>query len=287
MVERYADSILKNCEAVDNICAPIFSSLKTKAFSFCRAYEGGGRVYFCNFSDWGEHVIKRDYLNTFSHKKEDCFQRVSLWKFWPEQDKKYRELIQDAEQSFSQNSGIVITRRYKTYSDFFSLRGYSAGSVDEVNNSYLNNLELISRFTDYFLNESSRMIQDAERGQLVFAKEQIQDGSSIGALQDNGDFDGQYKELLDVFSVNNAVIFCEGMLLTPRQVECVVYMMLGKSSKEIAKTLMISQRTVEAHISHLKSKLNVNFKSAIIEKVLSLPQNRRIILDKLNQSIYN
>jgi DNA-binding CsgD family transcriptional regulator len=285
MDERYVNSILKNCQAVDVICAPIFSSLKTNAFSFCRAYRGGGRVYFCNFADWGEHVIQRGYLNTFSYKSETVFERVSLWRFWPEQDRKYRELIQDAEQNFSQNSGIAIIRRYEEYSDFFSLRGYSTGNVDEANNSYLNNLELIRRFSDYFLSRIESMLCSSEKDQLVYTQNQPQDPLHIVSSQDKNEVNYAYDELLNAFSQNRPKVFCDGMLLTARQVECIVYMMLGKSSKEIAHKLCISQRTVEAHISHLKSKLNVSFKSAIIEKVLSLPENKRIILDRLRQAL--
>jgi DNA-binding CsgD family transcriptional regulator len=279
MDKGYLDSILKNCQEVDVICAPIFSSLQTKAFSFCRAYKDGGRVYFCNFSDWGEHVIKNDYLNTFSFKQEPVFEKVSLWKFWPKQDRKYRQLIQDAEQSFSQNSGIALTHHYENHSDFFSLRGYSAHSVYEANACYLNNLELIRRFTGYFLSKIDPLLRSAQKDQLLYS--QHQSCLPIQGHQPESDTNHGYKELLSVFSQTQ--IFCEGIHVTPRQVECIVYMMLGKSSKEIARDLCISQRTVEAHISHLKSKLNVSFKSAVIEKILCLPENKRIILDRLNE----
>ena len=283
MDKGYLQSILKNCQAVDDICAPIFLSLKTKAFSFCRAYKDGGRVYFCNFSDWGEHVIKNDYLSTFSFKKEPVFERVSLWKFWPKQDQKYRQLIQDAEQSFSQNSGIALTRHYASYSDFFSLRGYSIGSVDESNNCYLNNIELIGRFTGYFLTKIDPLLRSAQADQLVHTQNQSHANLSRVDEEDKNEANDSYEALLSVLSQKQTQVFCEGNLLTPRQVECIVYMMLGKSSKEIARELCISQRTVEAHVSQLKAKLNVSFKSEVIEKVLFLPENKRIVLDKLNK----
>lgn len=57
--------------------------------------------------------------------------------------------------------------------------------------------------------------------------------------------------------------------LTQRQQSCVFLLVRGKSIKEIASILEISQRTVEEHIVALKTKLGCNSRSSIIEKAIS------------------
>ena len=44
--------------------------------------------------------------------------------------------------------------------------------------------------------------------------------------------------------------------LTKREIEIIQWIACGKSSKEIARVLNISPRTVETHLSNVKNKLN-------------------------------
>jgi DNA-binding CsgD family transcriptional regulator len=56
--------------------------------------------------------------------------------------------------------------------------------------------------------------------------------------------------------------------LTDKQINCMFYLVRGKSYKEIAKLLSISFRTVEGHMDAIKYKLNCYSKSALIEKAV-------------------
>jgi DNA-binding NarL/FixJ family response regulator len=58
--------------------------------------------------------------------------------------------------------------------------------------------------------------------------------------------------------------------LTPRQQDCLFLIIHGKSIKEIGLALGISPRTVEVHVADIKSKLNCNTRSQIIEKSISM-----------------
>lgn len=58
--------------------------------------------------------------------------------------------------------------------------------------------------------------------------------------------------------------------LSPRQAECLYYLVLGKHAKQIAEEMNISARTAEYHITILKQKLKCRSKSELIAKGLSL-----------------
>lgn len=57
--------------------------------------------------------------------------------------------------------------------------------------------------------------------------------------------------------------------ISKRQLECLYYLMRGKSSSEIGATLGLSKRTVETHMENIKLKLNCYTKSEIIDKAIS------------------
>jgi DNA-binding CsgD family transcriptional regulator len=59
-------------------------------------------------------------------------------------------------------------------------------------------------------------------------------------------------------------------LLSKRQSECMFFLLRGKTAKDIAKILRLSPRTVEEYIDQIKSKLNCNTKSDLIEKAIQL-----------------
>lgn len=57
--------------------------------------------------------------------------------------------------------------------------------------------------------------------------------------------------------------------ITDRQLECLFYLLRGKSAVDIAALLDLSNRTVETHIENLRQKLNCSKKSELIEKALN------------------
>lgn len=57
--------------------------------------------------------------------------------------------------------------------------------------------------------------------------------------------------------------------ISPRENDCLFFLLRGKTAKEIARFLNISHRTVEAHISHLKTKFQCKNKSELIAKALN------------------
>jgi DNA-binding NarL/FixJ family response regulator len=50
--------------------------------------------------------------------------------------------------------------------------------------------------------------------------------------------------------------------LTPREQEVLLFLTTGKTNKEIAAALFISERTVDRHVSNILAKLNVSSRAA-------------------------
>lgn len=56
--------------------------------------------------------------------------------------------------------------------------------------------------------------------------------------------------------------------LSSRELDCIYYLIRGKSAREIAEKLNLSTRTIESHIINIKDKINVTSKSELIEKIV-------------------
>jgi DNA-binding CsgD family transcriptional regulator len=57
--------------------------------------------------------------------------------------------------------------------------------------------------------------------------------------------------------------------LSPRQQECLFFIIRGKTAKMVAQELNISYKTVEIYIEQIKNKLNCSSKNDLIEKAMA------------------
>lgn len=62
-------------------------------------------------------------------------------------------------------------------------------------------------------------------------------------------------------------------LLSVRQRQILYYVILGKYSKEIAKILGLSYRTIQHYVENIKIKMNVDSRSELIEKAIQISNN--------------
>jgi len=60
----------------------------------------------------------------------------------------------------------------------------------------------------------------------------------------------------------------EGTHFSKREAECMVYLLKGKSSKNVAKKLKLSPRTVEYYIENMKKKLKCRTKFELVDLVM-------------------
>ena len=56
-------------------------------------------------------------------------------------------------------------------------------------------------------------------------------------------------------------------LLTPREIECGKWLLIGKTAEETATILGLSKRTVEAHLASMKIKLSCSNKVLLAVKL--------------------
>ena len=61
-------------------------------------------------------------------------------------------------------------------------------------------------------------------------------------------------------------------ILTPREKEVFELLVMGKTTKEIARILIISEKTVRNHISNVMQKLGVKGRSSAVVELLKLKE---------------
>lgn len=60
----------------------------------------------------------------------------------------------------------------------------------------------------------------------------------------------------------------KNIYLSPRQAECALYLLQGKTAKQTAKILKLSPRTIEEVIGNIKAKLGLHYRSDIFDALI-------------------
>jgi PAS domain S-box-containing protein len=89
------------------------------------------------------------------------------------------------------------------------------------------------------------------------------DGQMIGVI-------GSYSDLIDINYCGMQKNMKNNITLSPKQADCLVYVAMGMTAKQIAEAMNLSIRTVQHYIENIKVKLNCWTKSALIKKALTI-----------------
>ena len=155
--------------------------------------------------------------------------------------------------------GLIIVKKLPNYNYAEIFYFYAALDNKEINNFYLNNLNLLEQFISYFKNAYNHKLEELSKKAIIYPS----DSKDIFLLNPNlknviipKDFNLEHKTSNPAISLSNRI--------TAREKSCLHLIKSGCSNKIIARKLNISVRTVEKHIENMKSKLSINSRYKLI-----------------------
>ncbi len=225
------------------LCQPLFDKLSLNAFSYSRIYPNGSRLELWSDPYALEHTfIKKPYLiNIYSpdllSNVKYCLYENRVKNYSCDLADLYEKQLNDQKEIFNHDNCFLIIKRCKKYTEYFFF--YTSKNISNAINIYLNNLDQLEKFSNYFLISSNDLIKLADKNRLIPA---WRNDKTQNSSQD----------------------FLKEDLLSIQEKKIAYLLVEGKSAKEISFTLNISPKTAEHHIFNIKKKLNVNKKSDVI-----------------------
>jgi DNA-binding CsgD family transcriptional regulator len=156
--------------------------------------------------------------------------------------------------------GFQISYRRDRYCELFSFTFDK--SSDDKTTFFLKNIPLLLKFTDFFRNQAGDLIDDRDKSKIAMFSEKF----DIKAVNHEDNLQNFLNDLEKPYLLQD--LSGNQISLTKRESECLKILTTNKTAKEIANILNLSHRTVELHISNIKNKLGINYKSQLL-KVLS------------------
>jgi|GEM_PF-1148470 len=225
-------------------------------FSYMKIYSNK-RLYISSNPQWFNHYVENKFFNNYTHNSS-CYISSKEVSYIQWNDYKLDDVFKSAIE-FNIWNGFSIMKNNANSIEVFNFSGSKNDTC--LNKYYINNLDALYFFIMKFkeLLSSYKKRQDLSKAFLQAEEFCIQKPF----LSET--------DLLKEFSLNFPLksYELESSILTKRQTQCLLRLLQGKSSKEIAHDLLISNRTAELYIDQIKKKLNVTYKGDLINKVLS------------------
>lgn len=255
------NTTLTATEDVKNIINFFLKKLKLTFFGYSRIYDDGYRFNLSNRDDWIEHYFLNDYQNKARlDRHPSCYYSgYILWDHWSKDYSNPQIVLKDLE-DFNICHGLSIIKRYDNFCD-----GFDFGTTrynHYINNFYLANIDLIESFCLYFLDQAKDLIKKADKDRFLVT------------YSDDVDIYSEYPDTLKHMNNLQLLNQYKKYPLTSRELTCVNWLIKGKTGRELAMILGISERTVEKHIISIKEKLECHTMFQLGNKVAKLGLDR-------------
>ncbi|TAK73455.1 MAG: LuxR family transcriptional regulator [Gammaproteobacteria bacterium] len=231
---------------IKEICKPVFELLDLQYYSYGRFYDNGKCVLLSTNKNIFLNHFEKEYKLTVT-PKEDNSNLKKIYNLILIDDN-LPEIIADEYNLFNHGVMLDIIKKYPGYYEMFCYVAKKE-ATDPVN-KFLNSLDKLENFSENFLESSKNNINSGIKNiiDLPISMKPLITGASRESKR------------------NSYSIFHRGssIFLSEKQLHCLSLLTTGKTTKEIARNMKISIKTVEDHLRAIKLKLKCNRKSALL-----------------------
>lgn len=252
-------------EDIGPICEPL-KQFGIEFFHYVRRYKNNSRIALSNRPDWIEFLYSNKLFlaGNLEWKQEYYKTSYFLWSTIENQN-----IYTEAREFYNIDHGITIIK--KLHDDSIEFVHFGGKRQDRhIVNFFLTNIDFLNRFILYFKERAAKLLQKAERQPILVPWSEPGVSTNDLKIILSGSLSSKntgYSDLLAKTHIKRYQLGTKNGLvhLTARELDCLLGILDGKTSQEMAQELYRSKRTVEAHISNVKQKLGCSTKADLIK----------------------
>jgi len=246
---------------VNNICKSFFDSTGTNTFLYAKIYDDDRCFGLISNKNWQSHHFNKQYPITPTIPK-NILSNEFFYLITPNIiPNNFYQAINDFRNLLNMDYPLLMIERKVGYYELYMFCTYL--NNESIINFYLNSMGLFENFKLYFKDKASKLIQAASKNIIPIP---VKMRSPIKGIN----FKNEMKSN-DTLRLNQEIKRYQlpdefnKKYLTKMEFICLAYTSQGYTIKEIGKILHRSERTIESHINHLKTKLNCSKKSSLTQ----------------------
>jgi DNA-binding CsgD family transcriptional regulator len=244
---------------IDEILKPL-KRLGIRYFTYMRNYPNNTQIYLSNTSEWVSAYYQHKLYESSQFQLAPESYRSGKF-IWPVQSN--LPVYQYAREYLKSDNGITIIKRGDKYTEFYFFS--SSSENKSIVNIYLNNMEILEKFVLYFDDRAEKILAKAEKSKVVLPLQLY--GQAQGEVEVNSTASDIITSITEEMKIRKYRIKddrYQNIKISSRELECILLYNKGKTAKETARKLNISQRTVETYFENVKNKLGCHSKSQVL-----------------------
>ncbi len=231
---------------INQISKPLFDRYAIILIDYARIYYDASWLFFTNQSNITQYFFDAGstFLPYVNIQKQQSFCFVSTLD-------KFKVHLSEIKENFAIDNIFAYIDKQEKYVDvyWFGAHRNRPGMI----NFYVNNLDLIKNYAEYFQDKAQSLIKNAEKNKII-----------IPANMERN-YTNAFEKIKRIKNKNEFYIEDDNVNITPREMECLQLIIKGFSAKMVANKLFLSVRTIETHLDNIKRKLNCTSKEQLIE----------------------
>jgi DNA-binding CsgD family transcriptional regulator len=234
----------KYVQDIQRICQPLQQLLDIRFFDYGKFLPNGDLIVLYNDPEYVQFYLTHPI---YKKNKPTLLKKPGkyLWNSYIDPD-----FLADAKKKFGYDHGMTILIDQDGYQEVFNFATTSENA--KIYDFYFNQPQLLSQFMDYFKDKTKEIIKAIARSPIILEKipqetiEFIKPDAFAKLSKALGNEDADY------MMVKNKKI-----PLTEREAQSLTLLAQGKRTKDIAKVLEISPRTVDIYLNKIRKKIGI------------------------------
>lgn len=249
---------------IDDICKPL-RQFGIHLCSYRKTFKDGSRINLSNNANWLEDYFRLGlYKSSLFEADVECYS--SGFSVWPQESN--LPVFVHGRTYYKSDNGITLILKDKDYCEYF-IFGASPHNKYMMD-FYINNLELIRNFIEYFHEQSHDLMKEATNN-LITLHPTVKNPSQIQQVDKRIDSLTIKQLFPKKIHTNTNKPIVSLVEFSPRERSCINYLLKGKTAKEIARHLSLSYRTIEYYLANIRDKTGCRNKYELIAYFSTYP----------------
>lgn len=254
------------CDQIKELCGELFRNTPISWFGYARFYRNREFMLAMSDSKVQEFFLSNNYhIAEFGHRKYDDLPNGSFFANLLTSTEAEVEMHLEIKRRFGLDNFVGVFRKNDNYCDIYNFAADIKHS--DLPNFYLNNIYLLEKYIDIFENPMKKILHSNSVSRILIPETVVDTDFNVTDHRIHN-FSDIVANTISADELDDSPIAKRSDLvlgrLTQRELDCVRYIVRGYTSKEIAKELSLSFRTVENYCERIKTKLGCRRKQDII-----------------------
>jgi DNA-binding CsgD family transcriptional regulator len=266
ILHRHCFSI-QAIQELNQITCQFLKTNGLSVFEFARVFDDHTAIILYTSPEVGKYIVNKQI-----HVTAHIPNALLASQFWyiPSKEGPYSQLLRDVNEMALGGGFADYIEKSPGYFDMYCF--WSPRDQGEASNQFINMKENLQNFCFDFRERAQPLILASLKDRFTLPEPMR---PNFGGLRSKKEI--KILEINDQFKLlcNNFSLFgMRSEIFTQRDLECIRFLLLGKTAQDMAGQLNLSLRTVEHRIDGLKQKLQCAKKSQIVETFLKLSSTR-------------